>query len=233
MHVHFSRILVPLLLVTGCAAAASGAASPAEWASLFDGETLNGWHQENGKATYTVEDGAIVGRSAPGSPNSFLVTDRSYDDFELEFEVMADTGFNSGVQIRSRAGGSVRPKDPPDRVNGPQIEVESSGPDGAESGYLFGEASGSWLTPGEQRKPHKVFQDGEWNHFRVVARGPRIQTFINGQPIGDLTLEHDYYETYPSGFIGLQVHGVGKRTNPYEVRWRNLRIRELGGPSGP
>jgi hypothetical protein len=31
----------------------------------------------------------------------------------------------------------------------------------------------------------------------------------------------------PSGFIALQVHGVGKRTDPLEVRFRNLRIKEL------
>ncbi len=31
----------------------------------------------------------------------------------------------------------------------------------------------------------------------------------------------------PSGFNGLQVHGVGKKTTPMSVRWRNLRIREL------
>jgi hypothetical protein len=29
------------------------------------------------------------------------------------------------------------------------------------------------------------------------------------------------------GTIGLQVHGVGRDFKPYEVRWRNIRIREL------
>ena len=42
------------------------------WVSLFDGETLNGWIQKNGTATYRVEDGTIVGKTAKGSPNSFL-----------------------------------------------------------------------------------------------------------------------------------------------------------------
>jgi hypothetical protein len=29
------------------------------------------------------------------------------------------------------------------------------------------------------------------------------------------------------GFIGLQVHGIAKGTGPYEVRWRNIAIREI------
>ena len=30
-----------------------------------------------------------------------------------------------------------------------------------------------------------------------------------------------------SGFIGLQVHGVGNKATPLEVRFRNLRLEEL------
>jgi len=31
----------------------------------------------------------------------------------------------------------------------------------------------------------------------------------------------------PAGFIALQVHGVGERTEPLQVRWRNVRLQEL------
>ena len=59
----------------------------------------------------------------------------------------------------------------------------------------------------------------------MIAHGPRIQTWINGQPIEDLT-DEAIYKTHAKGFIGLQVHGVGNR-GPFEVSWRNLRIKEL------
>ena len=72
------------------------------WVALFDGRTLDGWVQRNGSATYRVADGAIVGRTSDGSPNSFLATEQAYGDFELEFEVRVDDPLNSGVQIRSR-----------------------------------------------------------------------------------------------------------------------------------
>lgn len=195
------------------------------WVSLFDGETLNGWIQKNGTATYRVEDGAIVGKTAKGSPNSFLCTEQEYGDFELEFEVrLFNNELNSGVQIRSQtkpAGDDQKFG----RVNGPQVEIEASGNEGAESGYIYGEACGGWMTPADRRKPHKVFKDGEWNKYRIVAEGARIQTWINGEPIEDLTHE-ERFKTHPRGFIGLQVHGVGNR-GPFQVAWRKIRIKPL------
>ena len=56
----------------------------------------------------------------------------------------------------------------------------------------------------------------------IRAVGPRIQTWINGEKIEDISDP----ESYLSGFIGLQVHGVGDR-GPFEVRWRDIRLHEI------
>ncbi|MBN2312086.1 MAG: DUF1080 domain-containing protein [Candidatus Hydrogenedentes bacterium] len=195
------------------------------WVSLFDGKTLAGWIQKNGKATYEVVDGTIVGTSAKSSPNSFLCTEKDYGDFELEFDVkLFNNELNSGVQIRSK---TKEPKGDEKfgRVNGPQVEIEASGEKGAASGYLYAEACGGWMTPDEKRVPRKVFKDGEWNHYRVLAQGARIQVWINGQPVEDIT-DEIRFESHPKGFIGLQVHGVGDK-GPYKVAWRNIRIKVL------
>lgn len=196
------------------------------WVPLFDGKTLDGFVIKSGEATYKVEDGAIVGTTKAGSPNTFLCTEKLYGDFELEFEVKCDDDLNSGCQIRSQL------KDPENgkfggRVNGPQVEIEAT-KDGksAEAGYIYGEAvGGGWRSKDDVRKPHKHFKDGEWNHFRIVAKGDTIETWINGQHITKL-VDPELYEKYKEGFIGLQVHGVGNR-GPFEVRWRKLRIKEL------
>jgi len=211
-------------LLSGSAMAADG------WIQLFDGATLNGWTQHNGTATYRVEDGTIVGRTTERSPNSFLCTTREFANFELEFEVKVDCRLNSGVQIRSKTKtaptGSGR-NDQPGRVYGPQVEIECSGTNGTKAGYVYGEATGrGWLTPKERLIPHTKFRRNEWNHYRIVAQGPRIQTWINGEPVEDL-VDEAIFETHPSGFIGLQVHSVPKGAGPYEVRWRNIRLREL------
>ena len=191
------------------------------WVPLFDGKTLDGWTQRNGKASYRVEDGAIVGKTASLSPNSFLCTNRDYSDFELVFDVKVDNALNSGVQLRSTTKGSFL-----GRVNGPQVEIEASGAEGAESGYLYAEAVSGWMTPDDERKPHKHFKDGEWNSYRVQMLGPYIRTWINGVRISDLKHEA-MYASHPRGFIGLQVHAIGLGQGPYEVRWKNIQIAEI------
>ena len=47
-----------------------------ELKSIFNGKNLDGWSQKNGTATYRVEDGAIVGKTKEGSPNSFLCSNK-------------------------------------------------------------------------------------------------------------------------------------------------------------
>ncbi|MBB3207381.1 hypothetical protein FHS27_003202 [Rhodopirellula rubra] len=185
---------------------------------LFNGKDLSGWTQRNGTATYRVEGDSIVGKTNEGSPNSFLCTDTLYGDFELSFDVKVDTALNSGVQIRSQSEGSK----PDGRVNGPQVEISLD----KMAGYVYGESAGGWMTPDSDRTPHDTFQDGEWNSYRVVAFGNRIETWINGTQISDL-IHEERYKSHPKGFIGLQVHGIGKGQGPYEVRWRNLKLRDL------
>ena len=58
----------------------------AQWVDLFNGRDLEGWRRVNGEAPFTVEDGAIVGTSVTGSPNSFLATERQFRDFVLEVD---------------------------------------------------------------------------------------------------------------------------------------------------
>jgi hypothetical protein len=219
----------------------------ADSTALFDGKTLDGWHHDSrGKATYEVEDGVIIGTTVEGSENSFLLSDKEYGDFILEFEVKVDDGLNSGVQIRSRetsqadvdaaakaagdAGekkGKKGKKAPPlGRVFGPQVEIEKSP---GQAGYVYGEATGlGWLSPepGDKDHAHEHIKNGEWNQYKIIAQGPRIQTWINGAPVADLTQE-EVYGTHPKGHFGLQVHGIKAGSGPFQVRWRNINIQEL------
>ena len=147
--------------------------------------------------------------------------DRFEEYFDLIFEVKVDDKLNSGVQIRSQTKGG-----PKGRVNGPQVEIEASGKNGAEAGYIYGEAAGGWMTPADKLKPHKHFKDGKWNKYRVVADGANIKVWINGAVVSDLNHE-EKYKSHPKGFIGLQVHSIGRGSGPYEVRWRKIKIKEL------
>lgn len=197
---------------------APGRADEPGFVSLFNGRNLDGWSQRNGTATYRVEGDAIVGKTSEGSPNSFLCTNKLYGDFELKFDVKVDSALNSGVQIRSQSVGDT----PEGRVNGPQVEISLDG----MAGYVYGESAGGWMTPDKDRKPHEYFVDGEWNSYQIVAVGNHIQTWINGHQVSDL-IHEERFQSHPKGFIGLQVHGIGAGQGPFEVRWKNLKLRDL------
>lgn len=215
--------MLSLLTFAGQASAADGTTS------LFDGKTLDGWSVKSGYATYKVEDGVIVGKTAEGSGNTFLCTDKEYGDFELTFEVKCDAGLNSGVQIRSKLKSEKSSDAYGGRIYGPQVEIEN-GP--GQAGWIYGESTGrGWLSPEPQSDDAKVnqhdfYKNGEWNEYRVVAKGANIKTFLNGHEIADLT-DEAIFETHPQGVIGLQVHGIGANSGPFEVRWRNLEIKSL------
>ena len=91
-----------LILITFCFVAPLQAEKTGIWKSLFDGKTLAGWEKHGGIATYAVEEGVIVGTSAPNTPNTFLCSDREYSDFILEYEYFPHPTLNCGVQFRSQ-----------------------------------------------------------------------------------------------------------------------------------
>lgn len=198
--------------------ASSGFAADDAFVSLFDGKTLDGWQQRNGTATYQVEDGVVLGKTNEGSPNSFLCTKKDYGDFVLRFEVKVDDQLNSGVQIRSVS----KPEFKDGRVHGPQVEIATNG----SAGFIYGEGLDTgWLSEDLSNPEAKAaFKKGQWNRFRVRAKGKSIKTSVNGVPVADLL---DEKSGMRSGFIGLQVHGIKRDTGPYEVRWRNIRIKQL------
>jgi hypothetical protein len=200
---------------------------------LFDGKTLEGFTQKGGKAKFRVENCEIVGTSVPKTDNSFLCTNREYGDFILELEFKVDPQLNSGVQIRSHAYDQPREVEtkkgkkrtfPAGRVHGYQVEIDPS--PRSYTGAIYDEARRAvFLADLANNEPARnAFKQGEWNKFRIECRGDSIQTWINDVPAVDLK-----DDMTAKGFIALQVHGVGAREEPLEVRWRNLRIKELGG----
>jgi hypothetical protein len=124
-------------------------------------------------------------------------------------------------------------KVPANRVHGYQIEID---PEPAKdrwwSAGIYEEGARGWLYPGQlggnpkdfTAQGRKIFKQEDWNKVRVEAIGDSIRTTLNGVPCAAITDKR-----VASGFIGLQVHGIGKDASKdgTEVRWRNLRIQEL------
>ena len=208
--------LLLLTLAAGCAAT-SGARSPLDgdggWTPLFDGRTLNGW--EGGGGLFRVQDGAIVGgtTTARVARNEFLCRSEETGDFALRLEFRITPGVNSGVQFRSQ------------RIPGSHETI----------GYQADLGDGYWGAIYDESRRNRVLAQPDsalvsrildregWNRYDIVAAGPRIRLWINGEQTVD------YTESDPAiaraGRICLQIHSGP----PGEAWFRDIKISELSG----
>jgi hypothetical protein len=226
-HIMRKLCFVGVLLAAGWCVPARSADDA--WVDLFNGKDLDGWIQRGGKAKYRVENKQIVGQSVPNTANAFLCTRRDYGDFILELEFKVHLELNSGVQVRSQCFDEPRTIEvkgkkrtiPAGIVHGYQVEIDPS--ERAWTGGIYDESRRGWLNDLKNNEPaQKAFKQNDWNKFRIECRGDSIKTWLNGVAAADLK-----DSLTPSGFIALQVHGVGKKTEPLEIRFRNIRIKEL------
>jgi hypothetical protein len=122
---------------------------------------------------------------------------------------------NSGIQIRSNSFPNYRDG----RVHGYQIEIDPS--KRAWSAGIYDEARRGWLVNLDNNPAaQKAFKQNDWNHYRIEAIGDTIKTWINGVPAA-----HLIDDKTSSGFIALQVHGIGKeKKEGTEIAWKNIKI---------
>jgi hypothetical protein len=200
-----------MILATAIATAFAIPQAVAEdWQVLFDGTSLQGWQPSKDNTQFKLVEGVILGSSS--DQTHFLITNSKYADFELELEVkLHDTDPNEKGDSRAM-------------IHGPQVDLGKSP---GRSGHLYNQGNGAWITPRDKLANSSVMKNGEWNTLRVLAVGPRIQTWVNGQQVADVT-DEEAYAMYPSGVIALQVHGV--KHSPEKVRrvsFRSIRIRKI------
>lgn len=215
-----------------------------EWQYLFDGKSLDGWKIINqdwknpdSRPQFFVEDNMIVCNTVMDNEGGYLVTEKAYSDFILEFDVKIDTSLNSGLQCRSRmwdkdtstvyvAGDQAGTKHesmwPKGYVWGYQIEVDPSCR--AWSGGLYEPGNRGWIvTLAGNEVARKAFRPMDWNHFKILMDGNKIITWVNGVLVVNTTDNMSL-----SGFIGLQFHGAYQPwQKDKKSMWKNIRIKEL------
>ena len=185
-----------------------------------------GWVKYGGDATFEMDGNMIVGKRGPGY-STFLCSDRPYSDFIIKFEAKFDIGTNSGLQFRSH----IRPGKHEDRdisiVFGYQCEVD---PRPTEmNAFIFDESRRGWLVDKSDYEKNaarsvSVHNGADWNEYTVRCEGTSIRTWLNGVPMTNIVDDAD-----SEGLFGLQMHSG----NQGQVRWRNIRIKELSPYGSP
>ena len=195
---------------------------------LFNGKDLDGWTKVGGTGQFKAEDGCIVGFGKEGESikgNTFLRSDKTYKDFDFRFEMkFDDLSGNSGMMFRG-----LQKEGENGRVYGYQCE-HCNRKERAWTAGIYDEARRGWLFPNKGNKEQcsefteqgkEIMKWDDWNSIRILCQGNHIQIWLNGEKRVDFKDEGKDFT--PEGFFGMQVHG-GKSCN---VRWRNLRIKEL------
>lgn len=188
--------------------AISQAAQTKKFYQLFNGKDLTGWVTPDDKTLFSVEDGEIVGRTKEGQlkKNEFLVTEKSYRDFELKVRVKL-RNHNSGIQFRSRRADDGA-------VSGPQADAADG-----YWGLLYEERGRGILERFPADKADALVKKGDWNDFVITAKGSHVTIDINGTRV----IDREDPKFKPKGIIAFQVHAG----EPMEVRFRDVEIREL------
>lgn len=223
-----------------CVASVSAVSAEEGWQRLFDGRSLDGW--EGDAERWKVEDGALTGTIADGETlgtNEFLYWKGEVADFELELEYRIGGGpsANSGIQIRSQ-------REPSGHAAGLQVDLD----DGAVwLGRMYDEHGRGlimergtrvsispdgrrWVDPfADPASFRSVPKRDDWNRYRVVARGPHVEIWVNGVFFGALD-DHQSGAADLAGRLAIQLHsGPG----PAKIQVRDIRLLDLGRTEPP
>ncbi len=204
------------------------------WKLLFNGKNLDGWTSV-GKdvpptAGWVVENGILIVNKGGPQKGGDIITKEQYSDFELIVEFKITKGANSGIKyffVRYDKGGWLGLEY--------QILDDATHPDAKLGipGTRLQAGLYDMFAPAKNKKDSPV---GEWNQARIVAKGSKVDHYLNGKKVLSFDRKSQKYidawklskykESEPrfgdveKGHILLQEHQD-------EVAFRNVKIRVL------
>ncbi|MDZ4687953.1 MAG: DUF1080 domain-containing protein [Planctomycetaceae bacterium] len=214
---------------------------PASMQKLFNGKDLTGW--DGDPRLWSVKDGVIHGETTEENAakgNTFLIwKDGVLKDFDLRLSFRCNATNNSGIQYRSK---HLTADDKPSNewvVKGYQHELRNELKFPNTSSFIYDERGkrgrmcqvgevATWDADGkkvlksdlmDEAEFAKVFKLDDWNDVVIIAKGNRIQHYLNGRLILDFTDNHPEL-ALKEGILAVQLHG-GK---PMWTEFKNIRL---------
>lgn len=218
------------------------AATPDCFERLDTGVDLSGWSVSttNGHGPgegFNVENGAIVGRQTAGLSGGILMSDKSFSDVEVIFEVQIDWGCDSGFFLRTTAG---------DRAYQVLLDHLPKGSIGTLYGENFATSlnvipytlidEGHAAVAARGQTPifdlelwPTLWRPAEFNRIRARMTGnpPHIRVWMADTEVLDFTDDRLRDEIEPAGPLALQVHSGDRWLEGGAVRFRNILARDL------
>lgn len=197
-----------------------GGGLAAGWIPLFNGKNLDGWRKSSGDdGDWFVDDGALVTEGG----GRWLLSERSFSDFELRFEYRwKREGGNSGVILRSPLEG---------KLDDEAMELELLDDDSMGRNRL-GELSQFLRTGALYRiSPVKRAANnkpiGEWNAVSVVAVGRKVVVQQNGETLSSIDLNSLGPNPDRASAVRRTEGVVGLQSLRGRIEYRNLYVKEM------
>ena len=219
------RDLIALLLAAPAAAYAFNDDS-ADWISLFDGKSLDGWKPNEHADTFKVVDGQIV---VHGDRTHLFyvgsVHNADFKNFELSADVMTRPGANSGIYFHTAYQPSGWP------AAGFEVQVANTHEDA--NGYKERKKTGSLYAVRNVYK--QLVNDNEWFRMNILVRGKQVQIRLNDMLVVDYVepdppfrADLNFQRVINHGTFALQGHDPGSTTY-----FKNIRVRPLADNLAP
>ena len=218
----------------------------AGWQLLFDGHSLTGWHALGfttmPQGLWTVENGALkhlVKRKgalqADGQPlvGFDLISDSSYQNFELSWSWKISRAGNSGVKYNVSEELSTS-MSPPHAAKGWEYQMIDDAKN--EDNKLATHRSGALYDMFAPNEKKRVKPAGQWNRSRLVFRGNHGEHWLNGQKVVEFDLGTPAYDSafalskyakYPDWFPVRRKGQIVLQDHDDVVWFRDIKIRVL------
>lgn len=204
------------------------------WNLLFNGNDLEGWHLYNkpdstSYSAWEVKDGAIY-CNATDESRVFgdLITDHSFENYELVFEWQMALRGNGGVFINVQEA----PEFAATYVTGPEYQLlepahSDTNTPKKRPGCLWG------IAP--QINTVEAKPTGQWNSAKIIQNNGKIAFYLNGKLTASADLNSPEWQKQLSESNFANNPNFGKATkgkialqNWYFDAWfRNMKIRSL------
>ena len=219
---------------TTTASADTTSSAKGEWVSLFDGKTFAGWHGFN-KGTdsiknWMIEDGSLVCLgAAKDAHGGDIVTDKSYGNFELEWDWRVTKGANSGVMYHVVEDKKYQAP----YETGPEYQVidDVDFPEKLEDWQKAG-ADYAIMAANDKKKLNAV---GEWNSSKLVYNNGHVEHWLNGEKVVEFDSSSDSWKNmratgkwkdYPV-YAKAESSGIALQDHGNKVYFKNIRIKVL------
>jgi hypothetical protein len=208
------------LLATAVLIACAGPTPPDDgWVPLFDGESLDGWKASENAGSFSVRDGAIT--CDGDRSHLFYVGSQGTDfqSFELETEVFAHEGANSGIYFHTAFQEEGWPE------QGFEIQVNNS--QKRHHDYLEMKKTGSLY--GYRNVYKAMGPDDQWFPVRARVEGKRVRVWVDGTLVVDYREPDQLPATWDESFrrLGRGTFALQCHDPESTVSYRNVRVRRL------